>query len=190
MEFQLLKKSARFLTLLLPLAFVACGGSNKPTEASPAPTQATTAKGCTGSYVGTIDKPSPEAVKAMREESLRRRGINPDDPIDRIQAVRTLEVSSEQEGIWMEGNFAFETDANCKVVKGGTNIFYTYPYAIEGTVKADRSFDIIWTGSGSTGQFVGQINPDGTISGQLKHPLPDDFIYGLLNGTFTTNGKI
>jgi hypothetical protein len=127
MEFQLLKKSARFLTLLLPLAFVACGGSNKPTEASPAPTQATTAKGCTGSYVGTIDKPSPEAVKAMREESLRRRGINPDDPIDRIQAVRTLEVSSEQEGIWMEGNFAFETDANCKVVKGGTNIFYTYP---------------------------------------------------------------
>jgi hypothetical protein len=189
----LLKKIAHIFTLALPLAIVACGGTNSASEATPAPAQVTVAaKSCTGSYVGTIDKPSPEAVKAMRDESLRRRGINPEDPnpTDRIQAVRNLEDTSGQDGIWMEGNFAFETDANCKVVKGGTNIFYTYPYAIEGTVNADRSFDIVWTGSGSTGQFIGQINPDGMISGQLKHPAPDDFIYGLVNGTFTPNGKI
>ena len=181
----MLKKIAHLFTLALPLAFVACGGTNSP-EPTPATTQVTVApKSCAGSYVGTIDKPSPEAVKAMLEESLRRRGINPDDPIDGIP-----ERPIEEFGIWMEGNFAFETDANCKVVKGGTNLFYAYPYAIEGKVKADSSFDIVWTGSGATGQFVGQINPDGTISGQLKHPAPDDFIYGLLNGTFTPNGKI
>jgi hypothetical protein len=186
MEFQLLKISARFSPLLVSLALVACGGSTPPAE--PSPTQATVAaKGCAGSYVGTIDKPSPEAVKAMREESLRRRGIDLTGPIS-IDGIP--EDPSEQFGIWMEGNFAFETDANCKVVKGGTNIFYTYPYAIEGTVNADRSFDIVWTGSGSQGQFIGQINPDGTISGQLKHPAPDDFIYGLLNGKFIPNGKI
>jgi hypothetical protein len=184
MEFQLLKISARFSPLLVSLVLVACGGSTPPAE--PSPTQATVAaKSCTGSYVGTIDKPSPEAVKAMREESLRRRGIDPTNPI-----YGTPEDPSEQFGIWMEGNFAFETDANCKVVKGGTNIFYTYPYAIEGTVKADRSFDMVFTGSGVIGEFVGQINPNGSISGQLKHPAPDDFIYGLLNGTFNPNGKI
>ena len=189
----MLKKIAHIFIFALPLAFVACGGTSGSSEQTPAPTQVTVAaKSCTGSYVGTIDKPSPEAVKAMREESLRRRGINPDDPIDRIQAVRNLEDTSEEFGIWMEGNFAFETDANCKVVKGGTNIFYTYPYAINGTVKADRSFDIVWTGSGSgsTGEFVGQVNPDDSISGQLKHPAPDDFVYGLVSGTFTPSGKI
>ena len=184
MEFQLLKKIAHLLTLALPLAFVACGGTSGSSEQTPAPTQVTVApKSCAGSYVGTIDKPSLEVRRAIAEESRRRRGITgpPDD--------NYINPPGE-EGIWMEGDFAFETDANCKVVAGGTNLFYSYPYAIGGTVNADRSFDIVWAGSGSTGQFIGQINPNGTISGQLKHPAPDDFIYGLLNGTFTPNGKI
>lgn len=184
----MLKKIAHIFTLALPLAFVACGGTN-PVDPTPAPTQATAApKSCAGSYVGTIDKPSLEVRLAMYEESLRRRGIKPTD-LD-YPTIDEMLIRVEREGIYMAGDFAFETDANCKVVKGGTNIFYTYPYAIEGTVNADRSFDIVWTGSGSTGQFVGQINPGGTISGQLKHPAPDDFVYGLLNGQFTPNGKI
>jgi hypothetical protein len=182
MEFQLLKISARFFTLLLPLAFVACGGSNKPTEVTPAPTQATTAKGCTGSYVGTIDKPSLEIRLGFEEEIRRRRGIvfEPDEYIN----------PTPPGSIYLDGSFAFETDANCKVVKGGVSIFNTYPFDVIGTVNADRRFDIQFTGSGSTGAIVGEINPDNTITGQLKHPLPDDFIYGLLNGTFTPNGKI
>ena len=182
----MLKKLAHILTFTLPLALVACGGSSSTTETKPSlPPVTVAAKSCAGSYVGTIDKPSLEVRLAAYQESLRRRGIviDPNDP-------RDPENGSSKEGLYMAGNFAFETDANCKVVKGGTNIFYTYPYAIGGTVKADRSFDMVYTGSGVIGEFVGQINPDGTISGQLKHPAPDDFIYGLLNGTFTPNGKI
>ena len=181
----MLLKLTRLLALALPLTFVACGSDTvEPVATTPV---AKASLRCTGSYVGTIDKPSLEVRIAMYEESLRRRGIKPGD-LD-YPTIDEMLINVEREGIYMAGNFAFETDANCKVVKGGTNIF-TYPYAIEGTVNADRGFDIVWTGSGSTGQFIGQINPDGTISGQLKHPAPDDFIYGLVNGTFTPNGKI
>jgi hypothetical protein len=183
MEFQLLKTLARISTLLLPLAFVACGGSNTKTEVTSAPTPSTVAgKGCTGSYVGTIDKPSLEVRLGFDEESRRRRGIvyNPDEVID----------PPPPGSIYLAGSFAFETDANCKVVKGGVNIFDAYPYAVEGVVKANGSFEMDWTGQNVTAVILGQINPDGTISGQVKHPAPDDFIYGLLNGKFTANGKI
>jgi hypothetical protein len=184
MEFQLLNKLAHISTFLLPLAFVACGGSSSKTEVTPTPTPSTVAgKGCTGSYVGTIDKPSLEIRIGFEEESRRRRGIviDPDEVIDN---------PSPPGSIYIDGSFAFETDANCKVVKGGVNIFNAYPYAVEGTVKANGSFDMDWTGPNVTAVIVGQINPDGTISGQVKHPAPDDFIYGLLNGKFTVNGKI
>jgi hypothetical protein len=185
MEFQLLKKIAHIFTLALPLAFVACGGTNSASEVTSAPTQATVAaKSCVGSYLGTIDKPSLEVRLAAYQELLRRRGIVITD-LDRIPEDR-----SPQEGIWLDGSFAFETDANCKVVKGGVNIFNAYPYIVEGTVKADRSFDMVWTGPDVTAVIVGQINSDGTISGQVKHPAPDDYVYGLLNGKFTPNGKI
>jgi hypothetical protein len=183
MEFQLLKKIAHLFTLALPLAFVACGNTN-PTEPTPAPTQAAVAaKSCTGSYVGTIDKPSLEVRLAALEESKRRRGIGINPPEDGIDP-------GPSEGIWLDGSFAFETDANCNVVKGGVSVFNTYPFDVIGAVNADGRFDTQWTGSGSAGSIVGEINPDNTITGQFKHPLPEDFIYGLLNGKFTPNGKI
>jgi hypothetical protein len=188
MEFQLLKKIAHIFTLTLPLAFVACGGTNSATEATPAPTQATVAaKSCTGSYVGTIDKPSLEIRLGFEEEIRRRRGIIILGPDDNYADVYNPNILGS---IYLAGSFAFETDANCKVVKGGVSIFNTYPFDVIGTVNADRRFDIQFTGSGVTGAIVGEINPDNTITGQLKHPAPDDFIYGLLNGKFTPNGKI
>jgi hypothetical protein len=180
----LINKIARILTFVVPLAFVACGGSTTPVEPTPDPTQATIAgKGCAGSYVGKIDKPSLEVRLSFEEEIRRRRGNNP--PI-----YTTVDNPNAPGSIYIDGSFAFETDANCKVVKGGVNIFDAYPYAVEGTVKANGSFDMEWTGPNVTAVIVGQINPDGTISGQVKHPAPDDFIYGLLNGKFTSNGKI
>ena len=38
-------------------------------------------------------------------------------------------------GIYMTGSYAFETDANCNVVKGTTMVFYAYQYDISGTVN-------------------------------------------------------
>jgi hypothetical protein len=185
MEFQLLKTLARISTLLLPLVFVACGGSNREIDIGPTPTPSTVAGlGCAGSYVGTIDKPSLEVRLGFEEELRRRRANNPD--ID----YPTVYDPTTPGSIYLAGSFAFETDANCKVVKGGVNMFDAYPFAVEGVVKANGSFDMDWTGPNVTAGIVGQINPDGTISGQVKHPAPDDFIYGLLNGKFTANGKI
>jgi hypothetical protein len=183
MEFQLFKKIAHIFTLALPLAFVACGVTT-PSEATPAPTQATVAaKSCAGSYVGTIDKPSLEIRLAAYEESLRRRGIV-------IRELDVIQVNlGPQEGFWLDGSFAFETDANCNVVKGGVAIF-GYPFEFSGTVSANRAFDMSWiVSAGTQGAIVGQINPDDTISGQVKHPR-EEYIYGLMNGTFTPNGKI
>jgi hypothetical protein len=183
MEFQLLKKIAHIFTLTLPLAFVACGNPN-PTEPTPAPTEARVApKSCEGSYVGMIDKPSLEVRLAIYQEWLRRNPnligpavYDPNDP--------------SIQGMYLAGSFAFETDANCNVVKGGVNIFDEYPFTVEGTVNADRSFDVVWTESNFRSQIVGQINQDDSISGQVKLAVPQDYIYGLMNGKFTPNGKI
>jgi hypothetical protein len=179
----MLKKLAQILTFALPLALLACGdGTEQPT-----PPEATLEKkiNCAGSYVGTIDAPSLEVRLAAFQEWLRSRGI------DDYDFATYPEDRTAEEGIWLEGSFAFETDANCKVVKGGVNIYNAYPYNVEGTVKADRSFDMVWTGLNVTAPIVGQINADDTISGQVK--VKDQgagYIYGLLNGKFTPNGKI
>jgi hypothetical protein len=90
----------------------------------------------------------------------------------------------------MAGSYAFETDGNCNVVKGKTFIFYTYEYDISGTVNKSGLSTLTWSGQGSAGDMTVSIDSGNNISGQFFHPAPDSFIYGLVSGTFTPNGKI
>ena len=89
----------------------------------------------------------------------------------------------------MGGSYAFETDVNCNVTKGTTMIFYAYEYAIGGTVQKDGTFKLTWSGQGSAGDMVGAVDATGNITGKFFHPAPDNFVYGVLGGTFTPAAK-
>jgi hypothetical protein len=159
------------------------------TTATTTTTTAGSAKsGCTGSYIGNYDPPSHEERIRLRNLSLAGRGVavTGDDAIDNANAGG----GPPDGGIWMAGSYSFETDANCNVVKGQTLIFYTYQYDIGGTVSKDGTFKLVWSGQGSAGELFGKVDANNTISGEFHHPAPDNFVYGVLNGTFTPNGKI
>lgn len=146
------------------------------------------AKSCTGSYIGTYDAPSHDERIRLRNLSLQGRGIavTGDDATDNANAGG----GGVDGGIYMTGSFAFETDANCNVVKGTTMVFYVYQYDISGKVNADGSFSLIWSGQGSQGELAGKADSGGVITGKFYHPPVDDFVYGVMTGTFIANGKI
>lgn len=136
--------------------------------------------GCTGSYVGSVDAPSHEVRIASRNTWLQLHGftVTGDDAIDNANG------GGVDGGIYLEGSFAFETDANCNVVKGQATIFGA-PFTITGQVQANRSFTLSYLGP-----IVGQINADNSITGQLQHGGGEEYIHGDLKGKFTANGKI
>jgi hypothetical protein len=153
-----------------------------------ATTTGSSKSGCTGSYIGNYDPPSHEERIRLRNLSLAGRGIavTGNDVIDNANAGG----GPPDGGIWMGGSYAFETDGNCNVVAGTTLIFYTYQYDIGGTVNKDGSFNLVWSGQGSAGEMFGKVDVNNNISGEFHHPAPDNFVYGVLSGTFTPNGKI
>ena len=137
---------------------------------------------CQGSYVGSYSPPEHAERIRLRNQSLALRGI---------EVVADEEVNNKNAGggapdggIWMGGNYSFEVDADCNV-KGTTNVFYAYPYEIVGTIAQDRSFKLTWQGSGSAGRMDGKIESDGNITGTFHHPMPEDYIYGVISGSFT-----
>ena len=159
------------------------GGSTTTTTTTTA-----TKSGCMGSYIGNYGPPDHDERIRLRNMSLANRGIavTGNDDIDNANAGG----GSPDGGIWMGGSYAFETDGNCNVIAGTTMIFYTYQYGIGGTVNKDGSFNLIWSGQGSQGDMKGAVDANNNISGQFFHPAPDSFVYGVLSGTFTPNGKI
>lgn len=147
------------------------------------------AKSCTGSYVGSYDAP------ASREERIRIRNLSivnnggvvtGNDAIDNV----TAGGGGIDGGIYMTGSYAFETDANCTVIKGTTLVFYTYQYNINGSVNKTGESTLVWSGQGSSGEMKISVNANNAISGSFFHPAPDTFVYGTITGTFTPNGKI
>lgn len=162
--------------------------TNTTTGATTTTTTSTTKAGCMGSYIGNYGPPDHDERIRLRNLSLTGRGIQVtgNDAIDNANAGG----GDPDGGIWMGGSYAFETDGNCNVIAGTTMIFYAYEYGISGTVNKDGSFNLIWSGQGSQGDMKGQVDANNNISGQFFHPAPDNFVYGVISGTFTPNGKI
>lgn len=146
------------------------------------------ASSCTGSFVGNYDAPSHEERIRLRNLSIINNGgvVTGDDATDNA----TAGGGGVDGGIYMTGSYAFETDANCNVVKGTTMVFYAYQYDISGKVNSNGTFSLIWSGQGSQGELAGKADASGTITGEFHHPAPDNFVYGTMSGRFTPNGKI
>jgi hypothetical protein len=146
------------------------------------------AKSCTGSYVGSYDAPSREERIRLRNLSIINNGgvVTGNDAIDNV----TAGGGGVDGGIYMTGSYAFETDANCNVVKGTTMVFYSYQYNINGTVNKTGESALTWSGQGSAGDMKISVDSNNGISGSFYHPAPDNFVYGVITGTFTPNGKI
>lgn len=135
-------------------------------------------KGCYGSYKGRVSMPEKEARIKSRNLSLQRRNIavTGNDAVDNANAGG----GPPDGGIWMAGSFEWETDGNCKVISGHTMIFDEHRFEITGTVGADRKFSLSYLGP-----IVGWINADNTIGGQLQHGGGEEYVHGVLSGTFT-----
>lgn len=190
-------QSKRTLTLsaVLLAALVASGcnvGKTDTVTTTTTGTKTTTTtsskSGCTGSYIGNYSPPERDERIRLRNLSLAGRGIavTGNDDIDNANAGG----GAPDGGIWMAGAFAFETDGNCNIVAGNTQIFYAYEYGISGTIQKTGQSTIIWSGQGSQGDILISVDANNSISGQFFHPAPDNFVYGVLSGTFTPNGKI
>ena len=159
-----------------------------PANGSTTTTSAGSAKSCTGSFVGSYDAPSHEERIRLRNLSLVNNGkaVTGDDATDNAAAGG----GGVDGGIYMTGSYAFETDANCNIIKGTTMVFYVYQYDISGKVNQDGSFSLVWSGQGSAGELTGKADAGGVITGKFYHPAPDNFVYGVMSGTFKANGKI
>ncbi len=147
------------------------------------------ASSCTGSYVGTYDMPpSHEERIRIRNLSLVANGyaVTGNDAIDNANAGG----GGIDGGIYMQGSYAFETDANCNVVKGTTMIFYVYEYSISGNVVKGGTSTLTWSGQGSAGDMIINVDSNNGISGTFHHGAPNTFVYGVISGKFTPNGKI
>lgn len=146
------------------------------------------ASSCTGSYVGTYDMPSHEERIRIRNMSLVANGkpVTGNDAIDNEAAGG----GGVDGGIYMVGSYAFETDANCNVIKGTTLVGYVYEYGVSGTVAKGGISTLIWSGQGSIGEFTVKVDSANNITGNFYHPAPDSFVYGVMSGRFTPNGKI
>jgi hypothetical protein len=189
LNFRFEGKSALLMSTALLAALVASGCNVGKTDTVATTTSGTTTttttgtgKGCTGSYVGGASPPSHEVRIATRNRALAAKGIalTGNDAIDNAATGG----GGVDGGMYLEGSFAFETDANCNVIKGDFVIF-GYPFGISGTVNQDRTFNLSYLGP-----IVGQVNADNSITGELQHGGGEEYIHGVLWGTFTPNGKI
>ena len=168
-------------------SFTLQGPANGATT-TPTSSAGGSAKSCTGSYVGNYSYPERGERIRLRNLSLAGRGIavTGNDAIDNGNAGG----GDPDGGIWMAGSYAFETDGNCNVIKGKTYIFYAYEYDVSGVVFKGGTSNLIWSGQGSVGDMQITVDANNSIGGQFFHPAPDNFVYGVVSGTFTPNGKI
>lgn len=174
--------------VLCVAGLVGCNaGTTTTTTGSSTSTTTTTTtannKSCTGSYVGGANPPSQDVRRAVRDRSLIAKGIDISNLTEEQKNALTGGGGLDG-GMYLEGSFAFETDANCNVIKGDFVIF-GYPFPISGTVNQDRTFTLSYLGP-----IVGQVNADNSITGQLQHGGGEEYIHGVLWGTFTAGGHI
>lgn len=154
------------------------------TTATGGTTTTGTGKGCTGSYIGNIEPPSHEVRIANRNRQLGDVGyvLTGNDAIDN-PATGGGGVDG---GIYLEGAFRFQTDANCNVISSEGSQIFGIPITIEGKVNADRTFNMF---SPQAGPFVGSVDGNNHVTGQQQEG-GKEWVHGVLNGTFVANGKI
>lgn len=147
-------------------------------------TTTTKAGSCQGSYVGSIDAPTHEVRIAQRNRQLTETGIaiTGNDAVDNAATGG----GGEDGGIYLLGGFAFETDANCNIIKSNGNIF-GIPTTLTGKVTAGFSFEGMFMSD--TGPTVGTVDGNGVITGQQQE-FGKEWVHGVLNGKFTAGGKI
>ncbi len=154
------------------------GSGSSSSSSNPSGTKAVAGgKGCTGTFVGTIDAPShAERIKA-RNIKLNNMGyqLTGNDYEDN----GATGGGGVDGGMYLTGSFSFETDANCKVISGQAIIFGS-PFDISGTVNQNRTFNLSYLGP-----MPGVITADNKISGKLQHGGGEEYIHGVLNGRFT-----
>jgi hypothetical protein len=149
-------------------------------------TTTTTSSGsgtCQGSYAGSIDPPTHEVRIANRNRQLASIGyaLTGNDAVDNAATGG----GGEDGGIYLFGAFAFETDANCNVIKSRGNIFGV-PTTASGKVNADKSFSLF---APEAGPLVGAVDGNNHITGQQQE-FGKEWVHGVLNGTFTPGGHI
>jgi hypothetical protein len=149
------------------------GGSTNTTGSS--------AAGCTGSFVGNVNPPPKDVRIAARNRYLKILGkpITGNDAIDN----RGTGGGGVDGGMYLQGTFKWETDANCKVIKGVT-ILHGHTFSINGTVPANKVFTLSFPGP-----IVGKVDANNIISGQVQEP-GRTWVYGDMVGTFVKDGKI
>jgi hypothetical protein len=141
-------------------------------------------KGCTGSFIGNIEPPSHEVRIENRNRQLIESGvgITGNDAIDNVATTG----GGVDGGIYLEGAFRFQTDANCNVINSEGSQIFGIPITIEGKVNADRTFNMF---SPQAGPFVGSVDANNHVTGQQQEG-GKEWVHGVLNGTFVANGKI
>jgi hypothetical protein len=165
-----------------PLAFTAvataallagCNVGKTDTVTTTSGTTTTTSNGartCKGSYTGAVNPPDHDVRVANMQRQLAEGG-----PLG----------GGVDGGIYLEGSFAWETDANCNVIAGSASIF-GFDLPISGTVNKDLTFSINHIG----GPIVGSVDANNHITGQLQEGGGREWVHGVLNGTFTPNGHL
>lgn len=148
----------------------ACNVGTTGTVATTGTTATSGTRTCMGSYTGGVVPPSHEVRIANRDRQLAEGG-----PLG----------GGVDGGIYLEGSFAWETDANCNVIKGSAVIF-GYDLPISGTVNQDLTFNINHIG----GPISGSVDANNKITGKLMEGGGREWVHGVLDGTFVPNGHI
>ena len=131
--------------------------------------------------MGAIVPPPHEVRIANRNRQLTETGfpITGNDAIDNANTTG----GGVDGGMYLEGSFAWETDASCRVIKGSAVIF-GYDFPIDGTVNPDKTFTLNYFGP-----IIGKVDANNVITGVLQEG-GKTWVYGELNGKFSPNGKI
>jgi hypothetical protein len=161
------------LTFAAATLVAGCNVGKTETVAAAGTSATTTSSGartCKGSYVGGVNPPEQSVRLANRDRQLAEGG-----PLG----------GGVDGGIYLEGSFAWETDANCNVIAGSASIF-GYDLPISGTVNKDLTFDINHIG----GPISGSVDANNHITGKFMEGGGREWVHGVLNGTFTPNGHI
>lgn len=140
------------------------------------------AQSCEGTYVASVDMPPTQAERlAARNQALTIAGfpITGNDSIDN----HALGGGDPDGGIYLSGSIAWTTGplvgTQCPITGGSANIF-GHPFALSGGINNAPEFGFGYEGGPVTGSVV-----NGKITGKLMEGGGREFVYGVLNGTFT-----